>query len=315
MPGGLNTDIIGLGVEKLLSPGELTLGGEFKIGPGGKARNMAQMAAAYLGKNKVAMIGRTCKDPIGLWNIPIHALQDAGVDTTHIKISSFEEAHRKYPGIAIIPVDKEGQNQIYVLPGVNKDFSIKDIDNSKDLFKNENHKKVMILALEIPMETAKYCIDKAFEKKIKVILDPGGISTPIDDILDKKIYFLKPNEHEAKILTGYPVRDFISAEKAARVLLSKGVKNVLITHGKKGAYYFNNLINLHIPCPEVQNSKTNDETGCGDQVTSMVASCLAEGKDISESVKIAVFAGTIQYHREGIKPVSKKELLASKEMK
>jgi sugar/nucleoside kinase (ribokinase family) len=43
VPGGLNTDIVGMGVEKLLAPGELALGGKLKIGPGGKARNMAQM--------------------------------------------------------------------------------------------------------------------------------------------------------------------------------------------------------------------------------------------------------------------------------
>jgi len=74
VPGGLNTDIVGLGVEKLLAPGELTLGGKLKIGPGGKARNMAQMGAVYLGDGTVAMIGRSSKDPFGLWKIPMQSL-------------------------------------------------------------------------------------------------------------------------------------------------------------------------------------------------------------------------------------------------
>nr|NIR95675.1 ribokinase [Gammaproteobacteria bacterium]NIW50336.1 ribokinase [Gammaproteobacteria bacterium]NIX59727.1 ribokinase [candidate division Zixibacteria bacterium] len=160
VPGGLNTDIVGLGIEKLLAPGELTLGGRLKIGPGGKSRNMAQMAAAYLGKGKVAMIGRSAMDPFGFWKLPVQSLEEAGVDTTYIKIQSFEEASQKFPGIALIPVDKHGKNQIYVLPGVNEDFSKKDIDEAMPLFENPNHQKMMILALEIPYETARYCMDK-----------------------------------------------------------------------------------------------------------------------------------------------------------
>ena len=76
--GGLNTDIIGLNVNNLAGPGELVFGEELVIGPGGKSRNMAQMIAAYCGKNTVAMIGKTCKDPYNLWKAPYQALKDAG---------------------------------------------------------------------------------------------------------------------------------------------------------------------------------------------------------------------------------------------
>lgn len=96
VPGGLNTDIIGMGVEKLLSPGELTLGGELKIGPGGKARDMAQMAAAYLGESTVAMIGRSSKDPFGLWEIPLQSLSDAGVDTTFFILFQITVIQQKF---------------------------------------------------------------------------------------------------------------------------------------------------------------------------------------------------------------------------
>ncbi|MFN2128648.1 MAG: PfkB family carbohydrate kinase, partial [Anaerolineales bacterium] len=116
VPGGLNTDIVGLGVERILGPGELTLGGELKIGPGGKARNMAQMAAIYLGKGQVAMIGRSSRDPFGLWEVPITSLKKAGVDISFVKISEFSEYGNKFPGIALIPVAKSGRNQIYVHP-------------------------------------------------------------------------------------------------------------------------------------------------------------------------------------------------------
>ncbi|MCJ7680056.1 MAG: PfkB family carbohydrate kinase, partial [Candidatus Aminicenantes bacterium] len=138
VPGGLNVDFAGLGVDRLLGQGELTLGGTLKIGPGGKARNMAQMAATYLGSGRVAMIGRTSRDPYGLWRVPIDSLEDAGVDTSHIKILDFEEAGHTYPGVALIPVDKKGKNQIYVLPGSNEDFCAADVDDAEELFKGES---------------------------------------------------------------------------------------------------------------------------------------------------------------------------------
>ncbi|UCE20664.1 MAG: ribokinase [Candidatus Aminicenantes bacterium] len=309
VPGGLNTDIIGLGVDNLLAPGELTLGGKLKIGPGGKARNMAQMAAAYLGEDTVAMIGRSSKDPFGLWKIPLQSLNDAGVDTTFIKVLSFEEAGQKYPGIALIPVDEKGRNQIYVLPGVNEDFSTQDVEEARELFRNEGQKKILLLALEIPLETAKYCIQKAASNEIRVVLDPGGMSTPAAEIFDEKIFLLKPNEHETKILTGLPVDDFESAKRAADILLSKGIQNILITHGAEGAYLFNNDVSLHIRVPVVEDYTVHDETGCGDQVTAIMASGLAEGRDLVEAAELAVRAGTLQFNKAGVQPISRQELL------
>ena len=96
VPGGLNTDLIGLGVDHLLGPGELTLGGSFHIGPGGKARNMAQMAATWLGSDTVAMIGKTVRDPYGLWRVPVDALVEAGVNTDYIR-ARWTENFRESP--------------------------------------------------------------------------------------------------------------------------------------------------------------------------------------------------------------------------
>ncbi len=314
VPGGLNTDIIGLGVDRLLGAGELTLGGELKIGPGGKARNMAQMAASYLGKGKVAMMGRSSRDPFGLWKSPLMSLQKAGVDISFVKILEFDEAGQKFPGIAIIPVDKSGKNQIYVLPGVNADFCRQDLDQADILFENPDRQKIMMLALEIPVDTVRYALEKASQKGIRIILDPGGISEAVDDILDEKIFLIKPNEHEVKMITGLSVADFSSAKLAAEVLLGKGVQNVLITHGARGAYLFNNEISMHLPVLEAKESKIRDETGCGDQVTAIMAACLAEGRDLVSAAKLAIIAGTMQFHRAGIQPVEKAELFETHHM-
>ena len=308
VPGGLNVDIVGLGVDRIIGAGELTLGGKLRIGPGGKARNIAQMAAAFLGTGKVAMIGLTSQDPFGLWKVPLQSLKEAGVSTRYVKILSFDEAGRKFPGVALIPVDKEGKNQIYVLPGANEDLSKKDIDEAQVLFEGDGQ-KIMIMALEIPIKTAEYCIEKAASNRILVILDPGGVSGPIDEILDERIFLLKPNEHEAQILTGVKVTDMETARHAAEMIMSRGVKNVFITCGKRGGYLFSSKHSIHIPCPDVQVSPIHDETGCGDQVTAMVASCLAEGRPLLEAARLAIFAGTLQYYRAGIQPVNKDEML------
>lgn len=107
--GGLNTDIVAVGARKLLKAGEYTYASELKIGPGGKSRNIAQMTAMLSGKNKVAMVGKTSKDPYGLWKIPILALKKAKVNTDFVTITSFKESGQ-FSGIALIPVDKQGKN-------------------------------------------------------------------------------------------------------------------------------------------------------------------------------------------------------------
>ncbi|MBD3224545.1 MAG: hypothetical protein GF313_07435 [Caldithrix sp.] len=310
VPGGLNTDIIGMGVDHLLKAGELTLGGKLKVGPGGKARNMAQMAAAYLGKVRVAMIGRTVKDPFGLWRVPYDALIASGVYTKHIRCLDFESSGHKFPGIALIPVDKDGHNQIYVLPGVNEDFSPRDIDSAAELLQPEEGQKVMVLALEIPLPTVAYAIDLAFQSHIPVVLDPGGMNEALHDILNEKIFLLKPNEHETKMLTGTHVRNFDDAQHAAQELLKTGIQNVMITHGSKGAYFFNKDTALHIPVPDIirNDQDEQDETGCGDQVTAIVAAGLAEGLDVIKAARLAVKAGTLQFYRSGIQPVERENL-------
>jgi ribokinase len=311
VPGGLNTDIIGYGVKKIITAGELSMGGELKVGPGGKARNMAQMAAAYLGQCKVAMIGRSSKDPFGFWQVPIRSLEEAGVDTSHVTISDFSEVGCKYPGIALIPVDQKGRNQIYLLPGVNEDFSCRDIDNASILFENPKNQKILLIALEIPLATVKHAIKKAVREGIRVILDPGGINEQIDELMNEHIFLLKPNEHETRVLTGIAIEDFKSAKIAAKKMMAKGIWNILITHGEHGAYLFNKRTSLHIPVPAVNDTGDHDETGCGDQVTAIVAALLAEGHDLAESARLAVLAGTLQFNKIGIQPIGRQELWRS----
>jgi ribokinase len=310
VPGGLNTDIIAYNIDTLLKKGELSYGGFLKIGPGGKSRNIAQMAAQFLGKSRVAMIGITVRDPYGFWRIPLKALKKAGVNTDYVKIDNFNKRNPQFPGVALIPVDRNGNNQIYVLPGINEKLSREHIERAQKLFKDAKE-RVLILSMEIPHEAALCAIEMACENNIKIILDPGGINA-LDDIaaiLDKRIFLLKPNEHEAEIITGIPIKNFHSAKKAAEMLLQRGIGNILITHGERGAYLFNNSVEEHIPIPRVPEGGIRDETGCGDQTTATLAALLTEGYDLITASRFAVKAGTLQYHRVGIQPVQRGEIM------
>ncbi len=308
--GGLNTDIIASGVKNLLGSGELTRSGTLVIGPGGKSRNMAQMMAMFLGKGRVAMIGKTSKDPYHLWKIPVTALKQAGVNTDFIKVIDFQETG-KYPGIALIPVNENGENQIYCLPGINDDFDADDIDAADALFdivgKNQG---ILALSLELPLSTAIHAIRKACSKNIRVVLDPGGLDIDSDytELLKQDIYILKPNEHEAKILTGVDVKDIASAKKAADIFFKTGVQNVMITHGKNGAYVFSGTMEKHIPVPEIEIAKNTDETGCGDQATAVLCAEIVSKNNMMQACSTAVLAGTMQYNRIGIQPVLKEEI-------
>jgi ribokinase len=310
VPGGLNTDIIAYNIDTLLKKGELSYGGILKIGPGGKSRNIAQMAAQFLGKSRVAMIGITVRDPYGFWRVPLKALKKAGVNTDNVKIDTFNKRNPQFPGVALIPVDRNGNNQIYVLPGINEKLSKEHIERAQKLFKNSKE-RVLILSMEIPQDAALCAIAMAYENNIKIILDPGGINSrdEIDDLIDEKIFLLKPNEHEARIITGGSIQDFSSANKAARRILRRGVQNVLITHGDRGAYLFNNSVEEHIPVPRIPEGSIRDETGCGDQTTATLAALLTEGYDLITASRFAVKAGTLQYHRVGIQPVQRGEIM------
>ena len=120
--GSLNTDLVATGIKQFPKPGEHVYGKELLIGPGGKSRNIADMLAHLAPKDSVAMVGRTVKDPYGLWRQPMDALAKVGVNTDYVNVLEYE-AVNKLPGIGLIRVDLQGNSQIFVLPGVSDDFS------------------------------------------------------------------------------------------------------------------------------------------------------------------------------------------------
>jgi len=308
--GGIGTDITGLRLNRLVGPGELEFGGELRLGAGGKSRNIAQMMSTLLGPDRVAMVGKTSRDPFQLWTVPIDALHRAGVNVEFIKVLDFEDTG-KFPQVALIAVDKQGNNQIYVLPGINEDFSPADVQESEPIFAEaKSNGGVAVLSLELPLQTAVATIGLANKLGLRVLLDPGGIRPELDhsSLFEQDIYLLKPNEHETFILTGIEVTDAEDARKAARVFQKHGVENVMITLGKHGAFLATQNEERHVPIPNFAGVGMQDETGCGDQTMATLCARLLSGDDIATATERAVLSGTLQFHKLGIVPVTGQEL-------
>lgn len=305
--GSLTTDIVASGADYFPKTGDYAFATDFRIAAGGKGCNIALMAAALLPPHEVSMVSVTSKDAHGLWRLPITALQQAGVNTDFVTV---KKDYAKLPSITLITVDKQGRNQVIALPGACWDLSQEHIEAANTAYAKAGQKNgYSILTLECGIRGTAYAINKAKAAGLRVIFDPGGVK-PGDDLtpmLDG-IYLLKPNEHETKIMTDIDVDDFTTAEQAAQQLMRKGVENVLITVGADGAYFFSHTIQKHIPAPRMPDKTEKDETACGDQVLAVLCASLYAGKSLEAAANDATIGGTLQFYRDGIKPVTATEL-------
>lgn len=308
--GSFNTDIIGFGFPELLKSGETSFGSKLKVCPGGKSRYVGQMLAALLGQGKVAMVGRTTQDPFGLWRPPVDTLIEAGVDCSGIRFVKFDK-ETGWPGITLIAMNERGEQHSYIIEGVNSELSPDDLDKSDHLFRSVSRNKgMLILSMEVPFGTAIFAVQKAREHHIKVMMDPGGARGRVDvtSLINDDIYLLKPNDEEAHHLTGIEVIDDESAINAARKLVSMGPQNVLLTRGESGAVLASKDSEQIIKCPTLTIEGAGDATGCGEQSLAAMCAALHRGKDLQTAANMAVLAGTLQYYREGVEPITEKDL-------
>jgi len=313
--GSFNTDIVGFGFPTLVKQDEIGYGTKLRVCPGGKSRYVGQMLAALLGQGKVAMVGRTTQDPFGLWRPPVDALIEAGVDCSGIRFVRFDK-ETGWPGITLIAMDDEGKKHTYVVEGVNSELSPDDLLQSDHLFRAvARNRGMLIISMEIPFGTAIFAIQKAREHNIKVMMDPGGAraEADVESLVNSDVFLLKPNCEEAGKITGITVKDDASALEAARKLVAMGPQYVLLTRGKDGAVLASRDGENVIACPSMAKSGAGDATGCGEQSLAAICASIYRGKDIQTAASAAVLAGTLQYHREGVIPITEQDLaVASK---
>jgi ribokinase len=279
--GSANTDMV-VKAAKLPLPGETLLGGTFFMNAGGKGANQA-VAAARLGGN-VTLISKVGNDIFGKQTID--GLQKENINTDYVFVDKDAPS-----GIALIMVNDEGENCIMVAPGANANLLPQDIFT----IKNIKDATIILMQLEIPMETIEVVARNAKLNHQRVILNPAPAQKLDDELLDG-LFLITPNETEASFLIGLPVDDEASASLAARLFLNKGVQNVLITLGSKGAYFQNKELSLMINAPIVQ---AMDTTAAGDTFSGALTVALTENMDWENAIKFAVEAASISVTRLG----------------
>jgi ribokinase len=280
--GSTNTDMV-VRSDHLPAPGETILGGKFLMNQGGKGANQA-VAASRLG-GEVLFISRIGDDIFG--KQAIQNLKNEGIDIRFVSVDPENPS-----GVALITVDKKSENCIVVAPGSNMNLKPEEI---KKAMHQIEMAKIVLLQLEIPIDTVEFVIQIAKRNKQKVILNPAP-ATELNPALLKGITIITPNETEAEILTGIPVKNAGSAKKAAGVLHSYGIDNVLITMGARGTYIFTNKYSEMIPAPKVNPV---DTTAAGDTFNGALAVAVSEDMDILNAVQFANQAAAISVTRFG----------------
>ncbi|MBL0356647.1 MAG: ribokinase [Chitinophagaceae bacterium] len=279
--GSSNTDMV-VKSPVLPKPGETILGGTFLMNAGGKGANQA-VAAARLGGD-VTLVAKVGNDIFGKQSIDGFKKENINTDFVFID----KEAPS---GIALIMVNEEGENCIVVAPGANALLLAADIEQVINLSEAE----IILMQLEIPIETIAAVAKFAKANNQKVIINPAPAQKLTDELLNG-LYLITPNETEASLLTGLTVEDEITASQAAEVFLSKGVQNVIITLGKQGAYFQNKDSKFKIAAPIV---KALDTTAAGDTFSGAMAVAIAEKMDWANAIKFAVKAASVSVTRMG----------------
>jgi len=280
--GSLNADLV-VRTPRFPAPGETISGEDLSIIPGGKGANQA-VAAARQGVT-VAMVGRVGNDSFG--PTLLQNLQDNRIETTHVQTS--ESA----TGTAIIVVDSSGQNSIVLSPGANGKVTPSDVDSVS--FQDVD---MLLLQLEIPLETVVHAADVARQNRLRVILNPAPARRLPDSLL-ADVDILVPNESELQLLSGQPVTDTDSAKSAARILLEKGLKTVIVTLGANGALLVTDEMVTYVPTFEVD---VVDTTAAGDAFIGGLAAALLNGRSLEDAVRYGNASGALAAAKFGAQP-------------
>lgn len=283
--GSSNTDMI-VKVPRLPRPGETILGGTFSTAAGGKGANQA-VAAARAGGD-VTLIARVGNDILGAQ--ALKGFNSDGIDASHVKIDPSAPS-----GVALIYVDTHGENSIAVASGANARLSPQDVSAAADSIRSAD---IVLMQLEIPLETVACAAGIAKVAGVKVILNPAP-ACPLNDDLVRALSVITPNESEAESLTGIPVMDISGVENAARALLDRGVGTVIVTMGSKGAFLRTRDTAKLVPGFAVD---AVDATAAGDVFSGSLSVAVAEGKSLEEAVRFANAAAALSVTRLGAQP-------------
>ncbi len=276
--GSINMDLVAR-TPKTPVPGQTVIGTEFTTTPGGKGANQA-VAVARLGY-PVQMVGMVGEDVFG--QTLIDQLKAASVGV---------EGVAKVPGpsgIASILVAPGGQNSIVVIPGANHKVDPAYIEQKKALITAAG---MVLLQLELPMETVVYTIEMCSKAHVPVMLDPAPAMQLDEKVWTQSAWFT-PNQTETAFYLGTK----LEPETAARELLMRGLKGVVLKRGSEGTYVAvaGGKAAWVRPFPV----ETVDTVGAGDCFNGAFAVQLMEGKDRWSAALFASAAAALSTTKRG----------------
>lgn len=280
--GSSNMDMV-VRCPELPLPGQTILGSDFVTNAGGKGANQA-VAAAKMGAN-TQLVARLGNDVFA--EASCRSFAEVGLNVDHIVRDDNVAS-----GVALIFVDEIGENQIVVAPGANGLLTPADIDAAQPAIETA---KVIVLQLEIPMETVRHAAALAAEHGTKVILNPAPARVLPPDLLSH-VDIIIANETEVMVLTGAEDVGVHTASVACKPLLDAGVETVITTLGPEGAIITSGSGGTRVPGFSV---KTIDTTAAGDTFAGAVAAALAEGNDIETAVLFGNAAAALSTTRQG----------------
>lgn len=287
--GSLVMDLI-LRTERFPERGETVIGIDFQTAPGGKGANQA-VQAARLG-SEVAMVGRVGADSFG--RELMESLQNSNVNTQYITVT---ENYASAVGNVQIETNERGtSNRIIVSPGANMRLTEQDVAFLREEI---THYDMVILQFEIPMEVNVAVARIAREKGIPVMLNTAPyVPAPVE--LLENVTFISPNEHEAALMTGVTITDEQTAREAVGILREKGVDQVIITLGSKGAAYCDGERFFISPC--VKNVAVQDPTAAGDSFVGAFCTGICAGLSVKSAMVFANHTAALTVSRMGAQP-------------
>jgi ribokinase len=270
--GSVNVDLV-VTVDRLPAPGETVTGGRFERHHGGKGANQA-VAAARLG-GSVAFIGATGADAFGTEVRDVLAAE--GVDVRGVVV--LEEAST---GVAMILVDRAGENSIAVASGANHALTLVQVRVALERLAPRAG-DVLLVGHEIRTEAAREALRLGRAAGATTILNPApadGIDAATVDLAD----ILTPNEGELAMLER-------TAPTAGPTLL--------VSMGAAGARLITDEGVTALPALPV---RAVDTVGAGDTLNGALAAGLADGLPLSVAARRAVVAASLAVTRPGARP-------------
>ena len=280
--GSANVDLT-VRLEHLPQLGETVPGGEFYTSFGGKGANQA--VAAHKAGADVRFLAKVGCDQNG--EAIIKYLEALGLTSEGILR---DESH--HSGVALIMVDRMGNNAIAVAAGSNWNLTEEDIRRAES---HISWGQVLLVQLEIPLPTVKEALRLAKAHGLLTILNPAP-AHPLPGEVLSLADILTPNEMEAGSLTGINVDNVDEATRAARKLLESGVKQVIVTLGKEGCCWVQKDCEQTFPAFPVA---AVDSTAAGDAFNGALACLVAEGRPLQEAIRFGSAAGAITVTTKG----------------